>query len=164
MNSYTIIGIDPGLTGAIAVLCDRIVLIDMPTTAKVSGKGNEVNAYELCSIIREWGSKGETVVYVEKVTAMTGNGVTSSFSFGDSAGVVRAAVACAGLPVNYVTPQAWKKHFGLINTQKDAARTKAIQLFPSASSDLARKKDGGRADALLIARYGRDSLGKVSQH
>jgi crossover junction endodeoxyribonuclease RuvC len=74
------------------------------------------------------------------------------FAFGESFGVIRGVVSALGMPLELVTPATWKRRFGLIGAEKDAARTKATELYPGII--LARKKDVGRADALLIARYG----------
>jgi crossover junction endodeoxyribonuclease RuvC len=144
------IGIDPGMTGAIAVLEGNILHAchDMPTVKARNGK-NQVNIPELASILRQY--RGETV-FLEAVHAMPGQGVTSCFNFGMGFGAIQGIVQTLGIPMHLVTPQKWKKAAGLIGSDKDYARTKALQLYPDA--DLARKKDIGRADAILIARYG----------
>jgi crossover junction endodeoxyribonuclease RuvC len=156
-----IIGIDPGLTGAIAFMYDSGVLMaveDMPIMPNGKGKGrvkSKVNCYELSNIIGNllvpW-DKGRVTAYLEKVSSMPGQGVAGVFSLGKSAGAVEGVLAGLGIPLVEVTPQAWKKGAGLIGTEKDVARTMAQQLYPDAS--LARKKDIGRADALMIARHG----------
>lgn len=146
------IGIDPGLTGAIALLRDGAFaeVFDMPTMQR-GAKGNrqQVNATELARILREL---PPCMAYIEQVGAMPGQGVSSMFNFGHGCGAIEGALAALGIPREFVTPQKWKKSLGLIGTDKDAARTKAIQLLPGAP--LARVKDGGRADALLIALHG----------
>ncbi len=155
-----IIGIDPGLTGAIAVLFPEgglFMVFDMPIMPNGKGKGrvkNKVNCYELAKAIKKMMDEGAVIsaAYLEKVASMPGQGVAGVFSLGKSAGAVEGVLAGLGIPLVEVTPQAWKKGAGLIGTEKDVARTVAQQLYPSAS--LARKKDGGRADALLIARHG----------
>ena len=166
----TLIGIDPGLDGAIAWLKDDLAyidVVDMPTMAG-TGARRQVNAAELAKILRankywETPIPGEenrwnkftqpvSVVYLEQVSARPGQGVSSMFSFGDSYGQVKGVIGCLGLPLILVTPQAWKKRAGIIHRDKDAARTMAQQLYPGAA--LGRKKDIGRADALLIARFG----------
>ena len=146
------IGIDPGLSGAIALLDEAnnlIELRDMPTM-KASKTKNQVNAAELSGIISAMGPGARAIV--EKVSAMPGQGVSSMFNFGKSAGVIEGVLAAKRIPVEFVTPQKWKKAAGLIGKDKDMSRTKAIQLYPNAP--LARKKDIGRADAILIARFG----------
>ena len=151
------IGIDPGLTGAIAILNSEghvRQVYDMPVCPRPSGKGNMVNNFELGEILEVVDSSGGCLcnVMVEDVHAMPGQGVTSVFSFGRSLGVVEGVFWNAGR-FDYVRPQKWKKHFELLKSEKDAARELAIELFPDAAVYLQRKKDIGRADALLIARY-----------
>ncbi|MDD4962077.1 MAG: crossover junction endodeoxyribonuclease [Candidatus Marinimicrobia bacterium] len=151
------LGIDPGIGGALALLSrdyDLLAVIDMPVMAG-TGKRQQVNAAELSKIIDSWQRESEgdqLIAFIEQVSARPGQGVSSMFSFGDSFGTVRGVLAAKGIPLLLVTPQAWKKRAGLIGSEKDRSRTVAQQMFPSA--DLARKKDIGRADALLIARYG----------
>lgn len=158
-----ILGFDPGITGAIAVIGGgRAMVYDMPIAKLKKGK-NAVMAAELWKLCA---SLHFDAVYCEQVSAMPGQGVSSAFSFGRSLGVIEGVAASFGKPFHLVTPQRWKKHFGLIGTDKDAARTIASQLFPEA--ELSRKKDIGRADALLIARYGWEQaqamyLGKASE-
>lgn len=158
-----IVGIDPGLSGALALLgpSGLHALHDMPVMAKGKGAGrvkNEVNGAALSHLLREWvdGHADEVLVVVERVSSMPGQGVAGVFSLGDTIGCIRGVVAARGYPVQFVTPQAWKKHFGLTAGKdvdgKELARAKAIQLFPEA--DLARKKDHNRAEAILIARHG----------
>ena len=87
---------------------------------------------------------------------MPGQGVTSMFNFGQTFGSIKGICAALGLPIFYVRPAKWKKHFELINSSKDASRTKVIEMYPSISSRLTKKKDVNKADAILIARYFRD--------
>lgn len=145
-----VIGIDPGLTGAIAVLGEAIEAYDMPVMAKGTGKKQQVNAAEVANILLC--HQGAATVYLERVAAMPKQGVSSTFSFGETFGVMRGVTAALGIPLELVTPQSWKRRFSLLGADKDAARTKAIELFPEAP--LSRKKDIGRAEALLIAVYG----------
>jgi crossover junction endodeoxyribonuclease RuvC len=146
------IGIDPGLTGAFALIEDNLLLEveDMPTTATRRG-GKQLNIPEVASILREWSGRG-TTVKLEAVHAMPKQGVSSTFNFGMGYGALQGVIQTLGIPMALVTPQAWKKAAGLVGADKDYARTLALQLYPDA--DLARKKDIGRADAILIARYG----------
>ena len=147
----TTIGIDPGLTGAIAIYReDGIELHDMPTSAKTAGKGQQLNLAALHDLLR--GLDGE--VWIEQVGPMPGQGSVSTWGFGRTVGQIEGVVATLGLPILYVTPQRWKKPLGLIGRDKDSARTLAIQRFPAVAGMLGRKKDGGRADALLIAYHG----------
>jgi len=151
------IGIDPGAKGAISAIfgsgtysCSEY----MPITPKTTGKGNETNAYLLADIIKEMTSTFDFLdVYigVEAVGAMPGQGVTGMFSFGRSLGVIEGVLAGLGYSITFFRPQAWKKIHGLIGKDKDQARTLAIGKWPEASEFLKKKKDQGKADALLIA-------------
>ncbi len=155
-----IIGIDPGITGAIysANEAGERQVFDMPIMAKTSGKGNQINPYELTSLFFncfDCLKSEDRTVYLESVSAMPGQGVSSVFSFGKSAGIIEGVLAALQIPLVMVTPQRWKKNAKLIGKDKDAARTLAIQLYPELSDRLARKKDIGRADAILIAEFGK---------
>lgn len=107
---------------------------------------------ELSYRIKKYNIQNINVV-VEQVSAMPGQGVTSMFNFGQSFGVIKGICAAMQLPIFFVRPAKWKKHFELINTQKDASRTKAIEMFPKISSILSKKKDSNKADAILIASF-----------
>ncbi|MCH1907986.1 hypothetical protein MKP15_04260 [Stenotrophomonas sp. Y6] len=149
-------GIDPGLTGAIVTLLDGVAgpMIDMPTR-RVDGWG-EIDARALATFIREQRSAhpGAYVsACVEKVGAMPGDGGTSAFRFGETSGGIRFTLDVLGVPYTRAIPAVWKRQFALIGKEKDAARQLAIQRFPEAAHMLTRKKDNGRADALLIALY-----------
>lgn len=152
-----IIAIDPGLTGALAMIDHAGLrkMADMPIMAKSSGTvKNQVNAAGLTALLREWlsgYSKNEVMVLMESVRAMPKQGSSSTFSLGHTAGIIEGVVAAKGLPHEMVTPQIWKKHFGL-DSDKEKARTLAQRLYPEAS--LARMKDHNRAESILIARYG----------
>jgi crossover junction endodeoxyribonuclease RuvC len=147
------IGIDPGLSGAIAVLEESGFLhevADMPIMELRKGR-NQVNAAALSKILKRWAAS-DAMAYLEQVSAMPGQGVSSMFSFGCSYGIVQGVLAALTIPMVLVSPQSWKKRAGLQGKDKDMARTLAIRLYPAA--ELSRKKDIGRADAILIARYG----------
>ena len=151
-----IIGIDPGVSGAISVLDDKQVInvYDMPVM--IDGKKNkkQVNGAQLTFLLREKiNLKKEIVVVVEHVTAMPGQGVTSMFNFGQSLGVIKGVCAALELPIYLIRPMKWKKHFDLLKTNKDASRTKVIQIYPSLSPQLSKKKDSNKADAILIGLY-----------
>ena len=155
-----IFGIDPGVSGAISVMENKKVIevFDMPTM--IDGKKNkkQVNGAQVTNIIKEKiNNSQETIVVVEHVNAMPGQGVTSMFNFGQSFGVVKGICSALGLPIYFVRPTKWKKHFNLIKTNKDASRTKAIEMYPEISNKLHRKKDSNKADAILIARYFNDT-------
>ena len=152
-----IIAIDPGLTGALAMVDHTGLkeMADMPIMAKSSGTvKNQVNAAALTALLREWlsgHSKNEVMVLMESVRAMPKQGSSSTFSLGHTAGIIEGVVAAKCLPHEMVTPQMWKKYFGL-DSDKERARTLAQRFYPEAS--LARMKDHNRAEAILIARYG----------
>ena len=153
-----IIGIDPGITGAISVLENKKVIEVYDTPTMIDGKKNkrQVNGAQVTNIIKENLNKDkdkEVVVVVEHVNAMPGQGVTSMFNFGQSFGVIKGICSALSLPIYFVRPAKWKKHFNLIKTNKDASRTKVIQIYPEISSKLSRKKDSNKADAILIALY-----------
>jgi len=148
-----IVGIDVGVDGAIAALDDKLNYLscwDMPTMA-LSATKRQVNPAAVARIFQTNGIKS-AIVYVERVGAFPGQGVTSMFNFGVSCGIVQGVLAALGIPMVLITPQTWKKRAGLSKKPKDMARTLAQQLYPRA--ELGRKKDIGRADALLIARFG----------
>ena len=155
-----IFGIDPGISGAISILENKKVIdiFDMPTM--IDGKKNkrQVNGAQVANIIKEkLGDNKETVVVVEHVNAMPGQGVTSMFNFGQSFGVIKGICSALSLPIYFVRPTKWKRHFNLIKTNKDASRTKAIEIYPGISHKISRKKDSNKADAILIARYFNDT-------
>tara|TARA_B100000686_G_C16549287_1_gene841649 strand:- start:67 stop:546 length:480 start_codon:yes stop_codon:yes gene_type:complete len=155
-----IFGIDPGVSGAICVLENKKVIdiFDMPTM--IDGKKNkrQINGSEVTNIIKKkLGDGKEIIVVVEQVNAMPGQGVTSMFNFGQSFGVIKGICSALSLPIYFVRPTKWKKHFNLIKTNKDASRTKVIQTYPEISSQLSKKKDSNKADAILIARYFNDT-------
>ena len=153
-----IISIDPGINGAICFFENGEVkdVFEMPTMAEGKKNKRQVNGHqmynELSSRIEKYNMKNINVV-VEQVSAMPGQGVTSMFNFGQSFGVIKGICAAMQLPIFFVRPTKWKKHFELINTQKDASRTKAIEMFPKISSILSKKKDSNKADAILIASF-----------
>ena len=153
-----IIAIDPGINGAICFFENGEVkdVIEMPTMAEGKKNKRQVNGHqmfnELSFRIKKYNIQNINVV-VEQVSAMPGQGVTSMFNFGQSFGVIKGICAAMQLPIFFVRPAKWKKHFELINTQKDASRTKAIEMFPKISSILSKKKDSNKADAILIASF-----------
>ena len=155
-----IFGIDPGVSGAISILENKKVIeaIDMPTM--IDGKKNkrQVNGSQVTNIFKDnLKENKETVVAVEHVNAMPGQGVTSMFNFGQSFVVIKGICSALNLPIYFVRPTKWKKHFNLIKTNKDASRTKVIEVYPEISSKLSKKKDSNKADAILIARYFNDT-------
>lgn len=149
------IGIDPGLTGGIAVVHRELPALVRPMpTVKVSSKGfvkNALNATEAARILRPFADSG-TVALVERVNAFPGQGVASMFSLGWSFGGILAVLATLGIPTLLVEAKDWKAHFKLTK-DKELARSLAVRLFPSVL--LPNKGDHGQAEALLIALYGR---------
>ena len=153
-----IIGIDPGLSGGIAILDNRRVLsiFDMPVMAEGKKNKRQVNGAqiynEICNRVNKFDKQNVRVI-IEQVSAMPGQGVTSMFNFGQSFGILKGICSAMQLPVYFIRPAKWKKYFGLINSEKDASRTRAIEMFPSFSSQLSKKKDSNKADAILIANF-----------
>ena len=161
-----IIGIDPGLSGAIAVLEDIKVLslFEMPVMAEGKKNKRQLNSAQLVNIIKEnTNDEEEIAVIVEQVNAMPGQGVTSMFNFGQTFGAIKGVCAALGLPIFFVRPSKWKKHFELINSSKDSSRTKVKEMYPSLSSQLAKKKDVNKSDAILIARFYSETRLKVNK-
>ncbi len=158
-----IIGIDPGLSGAISVILNNqeLIVYDMPVVPKPYGKGNMVSPQLLSDIIsgiKEKHSISNSII--ESVSAMKGQGVSSMFSFGRTLGTIEGVIASHKISINYVTPQKWKKEFGLIGKDKDAARGKVLSLYPTYSDLFKRKKDVDRADATLIGLFGKTLIGE----
>ena len=153
-----IIGIDPGISGAICFFEDGQVneIIDMPVMAEGKKNKRQINGpqiyNEILKRINKFHKKDITVV-IEQVSAMPGQGVTSMFNFGQSFGVLKGICSAMQLSMFFIRPAKWKKYFGLIKTEKDASRTKVIEIFPYISSELSRKKDSNKADAVLIASF-----------
>ncbi len=155
-----IIGIDPGINGAISIIENKKIIEVYDTPTMIDGKKNkrQINGAQVTNIFKErLNGEKEVVVVVEHVNAMPGQGVTSMFNFGQSFGVIKGICAALNLPIYFVRPAKWKKHFNLIKTNKDASRTKVIEVYPEISSKLHRKKDSNRADAILIALYFNDN-------
>jgi len=153
-----IIGIDPGLSGSICFFEDGKILdvIEMPTMTEGKKNKRQVNGAQLYNEIStkiNQKKKHDIRVIIEQVSAMPGQGVTSMFNFGQSFGILKGICSAMQLPMYFVRPAKWKKYFGLINSEKDASRTKAIEIFPYFSSNLSKKKDSNKADAILIASY-----------
>ena len=153
-----IIGIDPGISGSICFFEDgKIVeVIEMPTMTEGKKNKKQVNGAQVYNeIFRRIESidRQKIRVVIEQVSAMPGQGVTSMFNFGQSFGILKGICSAMQLPMYFVRPAKWKKYFNLINSEKDASRTKAIEIFPYFSSNLTKKKDSNKADAILIASY-----------
>ena len=153
-----IIGIDPGITGGLCFFENGEIrdVIDMPNMPEGKKNKRQINGpqvyYEFKNRIIGL-SKKEIAVVLEQVSAMPGQGVTSMFNFGQTFGAIKGISAALGLPIFFVRPTKWKKHFELINSSKDSSRTKAIEMYPSISDQLSKKKDVNKSDAILIARF-----------
>ena len=153
-----IIAIDPGINGAICFFENGQVkdVLEMPTMAEGKKNKRQVNGSQIYNEISKRINKLEKQnirVIIEQVSAMPGQGVTSMFNFGQSFGILKGICSAMQLSVYFVRPAKWKKYFGLINAEKDASRTRAIEIFPYYSSQLSRKKDSNKADAILIASF-----------
>jgi len=153
-----IIGIDPGISGSICFFEDGKILdvIEMPTMNEGKKNKRQVNGAQIYNEITDRINKlrkQDVRVVVEQVSAMPGQGVTSMFNFGQSFGIIKGICSAMQLPLYFVRPTKWKKYFNLIKSEKDASRTRAIEIFPYFSSQLSKKKDSNKADAILIASF-----------
>jgi crossover junction endodeoxyribonuclease RuvC len=142
-----IAGIDPGKTGAIAMYypCGKLFIEDMPAL------GKEINGAAIANLFHEFRPKH---VYMETQNSHL-MGRQSAFNFGQGVGVLKGVMAALTIPFTGVTPTTWKKHYGL-GRDKDAARAAATRLFPVEAELFKRKKDDGRAEAALIALWGKE--------
>ena len=153
-----IIGIDPGISGSICFLDNGKILdvIEMPIMTDGKKNKKQVNGSqvfnEITKRIKQF-EKNQIRVVIEHVSAMPGQGVTSMFNFGQSFGILKGICTAMQLPMYFVRPAKWKKYFNLLNSEKDASRTRAIEIFPYFSTQLSRKKDSNKADAILIASF-----------
>ena len=153
-----IIGIDPGISGSICFFEDGKILevIEMPVMTEGKKNKKQVNGAQIYNeFLKRINKKDDQIirVVIEQVSAMPGQGVTSMFNFGQSYGILKGICSAMQLPMFFVRPAKWKKYFNLINSEKDASRTRAIEIFPYFSSQLSKKKDSNKADAILIASF-----------
>ena len=153
-----IIGIDPGISGSICFLENGKIIdvIEMPTMNEGKKNKRQVNGSQIYNEIStriNLKERDNVRVVIEQVSAMPGQGVTSMFNFGQSFGILKGICSAMRLPMYFVRPAKWKKYFNLINSEKDASRTRAIEIFPYFSSQLTKKKDANKADAILIASF-----------
>ena len=153
-----VIGIDPGISGSICFFQDGKIMdvVEMPTMTEGKKNKKQVNGSQIFNEISERIKKIDKIdikVIIEQVSAMPGQGVTSMFNFGQSYGILKGICSAMQLPMYFVRPAKWKKYFNLINSEKDASRTRAIEIFPYFSGQLSRKKDSNKADAILIASF-----------
>jgi len=163
-----IIGIDPGISGSICFFQDGLIMdvLEIPTMTEGKKNKKQVNGSQIFNEISKRIKKidkRDIKVVIEHVTAMPGQGVTSMFNFGQSFGILKGICSAMQLPLYFVRPAKWKKYFNLINSEKDASRTKAIEIFPYFSSQLSRKKDSNKADAILIASFFFETYKKEEQ-
>jgi crossover junction endodeoxyribonuclease RuvC len=151
--SDCIMGIDPGVTGAIAFFFpetpSRIVARDLPLA------DGEISAPLLADLIRVY---KPGLAIIERVSAMPGQGVVSMFNFGRAYGDVRGVIGALNIPLHFITPQKWKRHFKL-SSDKEQARALALRLFPACADSFKLKKHHDRAEAALIARFGAETIG-----
>tara|TARA_B100000941_G_scaffold290672_1_gene274098 strand:- start:5 stop:499 length:495 start_codon:yes stop_codon:yes gene_type:complete len=153
-----IIGIDPGIYGSICFFEKGKILdvIEMPIMTEGKKNKKQVNGSQIFNEIQKRIHKVENQdvrIVIEQVSAMPGQGVTSMFNFGQSFGILKGISSAMQIPMYFVRPAKWKKYFNLINSEKDASRTRAIEIFPYFSSQLSKKKDSNKADAILIAYF-----------
>ena len=152
-----IIGIDPGISGSICFFKDGRILevIEMPVMTEGKKNKKQVNGAQIYNeFSKRINRKDDKIrVVIEQVSAMPGQGVTSMFNFGQSFGILKGICSAMQLPMFFVRPAKWKKYVNLINSQKDASRTRAIEIFPYFSTQLSKKKDSNKADAILIASF-----------
>ena len=158
------IGIDPGVTGAIAWFSGEGALIeieDLPTAAVKVGQStlNRIVPASLAELLRRPG-RIPAAAYVEHVQPMPKNGSIAGFQLGQASGQIEGVLSALGVTIHLIPPQSWKRHYGapgrgLSDAQrKEWARQRALQLWPGLAASLARKKDHGRAEAALIGAYG----------
>jgi len=155
-----IVGIDPGVSGAISIIRDgKISMIyDMPIMLDGTKSKRQINAAELANIFFQEKIGEDDKIILESVSAMPGQGVTGMFSFGQSFGVIKGVCAALKLPLHLVRPVKWKKHYNLLSSEKDASRTKVIEMYPYIAPMVSRKKDSNKADAILIGMYYYENL------
>ena len=162
-----IIGIDPGISGSICFFEDGKILevIEMPVMTEGKKNKKQVNGAQVYNeFLKRINRKDDEIrVVIEQVSAMPGQGVTSMFNFGQSFGILKGICSTMQLPMFFVRPAKWKKYFNLINSQKDASRTRAIEIFPYFSTQLSKKKDSNKADAILIASFYYETYQKEEQ-
>ena len=163
-----IIGVDPGISGSICFFEDGKILdvIEMPVMTEGKKNKKQVNGAQIYNeFSKRINRKDDKIrVVIEQVSAMPGQGVTSMFNFGQSFGILKGICSAMQLPMFFVRPAKWKKYFNLINSQKDASRTRAIETFPYFSAQLSKKKDSNKADAILIASFYYETYQKDDQY
>lgn len=154
-----VLGLDPGIAGAFAILDgDSILIDDLPLHQAQHGKSAKVRAeLDLHTLRIELEGRAIEHAFIEQVAARPGQGTVSMFRFGFACGAVTGLLVAMGISITTVRPQEWQKHHR-VGPSPDAARQRAVQLYPSVAASLTRKRDQHRADALLLACYGRFTL------
>ena len=155
MLTGTILGIDSGIHGAIAVLTENgalLTVVDMPSAVVKVGKSNKTRVMPQALALFIAAHK-PVHAYVEAVHAMPGQGVSSMFAFGQAFGQVEGVLAALGVPITYVTPTVWKKAMQ-VSALKGSSRTRAMQLWPAQAAEFVRVRDADKAEACLLALYG----------
>jgi len=151
-NDRVLVAFDPGISGAAAFhtveTSHLLTAEDLPVVA------GQVDAVSLANRLSEM---KPVAAFVERVGAMPKQGVTSTFKFGQANGVLIGILAALHVPVHFITPGTWKRHYGL-DADKEKSRLKALQLFPEAAAFFAKKKDHNKAEASLLAKFGAELL------
>lgn len=149
-----ILGIDPGLSGALALLTSLGVLrcTDMPTL-EIERGGKAKRAIDTAALAAMVRTSAPSHAVIERVGAMPGQGVSSMFQFGRNVGQIEGVIATLGVPVSYVAPQTWRRAMS-VPAGKDGSRLRASELLPAYAEQWRRKRDDGRAEAALIALWG----------
>jgi crossover junction endodeoxyribonuclease RuvC len=149
-------GIDPGVSGGIAVLLDgKLLAVDpLPIRARLYGSGMQLDGAELMGWLLEQRAGRPCMAYLEAVASRPGQGVRSVFNFGHMVGSIEGVLQAMGFPYELVGANTWKKRAGLTGKDKNASRSLAMQLFPDQAERFKRVKDDGLAEAALIGRYG----------
>jgi crossover junction endodeoxyribonuclease RuvC len=162
-----IIGIDPGMSGAVCFLYENggIHAIKNMPTVDLGGKGKvrrRINIIQVSQWFQDYVGSENSRAFIEKAQSMKGQGVASMFGYGVSYGMMLGILAARNIPYTEVTPQAWKKVMmaGMDKSSKDASRARATQLWPTKFELFEKAKDEHRAEAALIAYYGQSQIGK----
>jgi crossover junction endodeoxyribonuclease RuvC len=156
-----VLGVDPGLTGAVAVwdtALDLLVVRDMPVAAKASATRREVVPEWLADIVREF---TPDLAWLEQVSAMPKQGVSSVFSLGTSYGMARGVLAALQVDTHLVSPGVWKRALKL-SSDKSASRALAARLFAAHAGEFRRVRDDGRAEAALLTHFGLSQVPKAA--
>jgi crossover junction endodeoxyribonuclease RuvC len=150
-----LLGVDPGVNGGLSIIeiTDGaapvlVGCIDIPVIGSAAKERVDSAA------IRNFIERHKPVhALIERAQAMPKQGASSGFKYGRAVGAIEAAIALCSIPLEIIEPSVWKRHWRLPGKDKEAARQRALQFFPDAHAALARKKDHGRAEAMLIALY-----------